>query len=352
MTRAGVRADLLVLVESSRCRPLDRRLHLRAPPTSEAVGLGEDLDRVPRGAPGALLDLERGERAVRRDAVRLRRRSIASKSGRPSFIDSSKYSFLIPHVPSHRRAALDHRRPRRPGRAAARRADLVPMFCALQVARHVVRDRPGGVRESRVEPPSRVQRREVLEEVARVRRRRASASSELVEPRILLLEHVGARRARHHDLAARAHAAAAGASRCRAMRRLRASTSPPSRYGMPQQRCAGSDHVDAVLLEHRAPRRCRCAGRCSRPSRWRTARPRSRAGALRRGRACRRARTSARTSRGGTRGRSRWRWMPTVVSMNVAVRRASAFIQFDDRARSGSRACPPGRCRRGRDPAA
>src|SRR6266545_4597374 len=95
--------------------------------------------------------------------------SMPSNSGRASFIDSSKYSFFSPHVPG------------------------------LQVTRQLVRDRARRVREAGVQAALGVERRQVLEQVARV------AGDEVgvlgaVEPRILLLEHVRAGRSGHDDL--------------------------------------------------------------------------------------------------------------------------------------------------------
>jgi hypothetical protein len=77
-----------------------------------------------------LLDLKRGERAVRGHASRPRRLPNSLKSGAASFMDSSKYSFFMPQVPStaEHRSMVSTVAPV----SRSRSADLVPMFCAFR----------------------------------------------------------------------------------------------------------------------------------------------------------------------------------------------------------------------------
>ena len=78
---------------------------------------------------GALLDPERGERAVSGDPVRARL-AHAVEEGLGSFMESWKYSFFIPHVPS----TAEHFSIVSTSAPVRRRtsADFVPMFCAFR----------------------------------------------------------------------------------------------------------------------------------------------------------------------------------------------------------------------------
>ena len=125
-----------------------------------------------------------------------------SKSFFPTFIDSSKYSAFIAHVPSwpEHFSTIVTAAP-----VAARRSrDLKPMFCTLRWHGQVVRDRLRRLREVEREKALRLQLGEELEEVARVLRderrvRRVGRSAPFGEPRVLLLDHERAGRARRHD---------------------------------------------------------------------------------------------------------------------------------------------------------
>jgi hypothetical protein len=84
---------------------------------------------MPRGPPGALMDLQGGERAIGGTRSGFAR-SISLKSGSATFMESSKYSFFIPHVPStaeHRSITSTDAPVRR-----STSAERVPMFWALR----------------------------------------------------------------------------------------------------------------------------------------------------------------------------------------------------------------------------
>ena len=98
--------------------------------------------------------------------------------------------------------------------------------------------------------PFCVQPGEVLEEVPRVRGDEVGVLR-AVEPRVLLLEHVGARRARHHDLAALAAPLPRGVLTLSAMSALGLRHRAPVEVRHPAAALGGQRHVHAVLLEHR-----------------------------------------------------------------------------------------------------
>src|SRR5215469_5677197 len=165
---------------------------------SKAVGLGEEPDGMMGRPPGALTNLQSRERAVGGHAVRPGRLDVVEE--RPRQLHGQLEVFLLQAPgPIHRGASLDGLD------ASAGQAQHVRRLGAeilrLEVAGKLVSDRARCVRKIGVQPALAVQRGEILEEVTRVRGHQVRVLRP-VEPRVLLLEHVRARRARHDDLAA------------------------------------------------------------------------------------------------------------------------------------------------------
>ena len=196
---------------------------------------------------GALGDLQRRQRAVGRH----RRRA-----GRPHRIEQRlgdlhrEVEVLGLEAPGavDRGAALHHvdlgvrDHAQHVGRL---RADVL----GAQVTRHVVRHGPHRPAEARVERALGVEPGQVLEQVARVAGDEARVVG-AVEPRVLLLQHVAAGRARRHDLAALPHGRGQRADVVADQRpALVHRTAVEVRHAaaaLLRQR-----HVDTVALEHR-----------------------------------------------------------------------------------------------------
>ncbi len=109
---------------------------------------------MPRDPPGALMDLQGGERAVRGDPLGLRLLDVAEE--RPGQLHG-ELEILRLHPPRavDRRAPLDdlHRRPGQPQHVRGAGAHVL----RLQVARQLIADGTRRLGEARVEPPLVVQ---------------------------------------------------------------------------------------------------------------------------------------------------------------------------------------------------
>ena len=151
--------------------------------------------------PGALRDLQSGERAIGGHPVGARLAHGPEQRLRQLH---GQLEVLLLHSPRsvHRRAFLDGLH------GGARQAQdvggLGAQVLRLEMAGKLVGDGGGRIREARVELPGGMQARKVLEEIARVARHQIGVLG-AVEPRVLLLEHVGAGGARHHDVSSLPH---------------------------------------------------------------------------------------------------------------------------------------------------
>ena len=114
---------------------------------------------------------------------------------------------------------------------------------------HVIRHVPERAREPRLERAHRVNAGEIFEEIARVARDELGIVGSS-EPRVFLLEHVAARRARRDDLAALAHG---GGERADVVLHERAAFVDGAAVQIRHAAAAlrWRAHVDTVVLEHR-----------------------------------------------------------------------------------------------------